>query len=81
MTSHAILDCTLIRTRVKTTATSDYAEELPIFAVGDTKQGVTITLLILNTKTVFPAQAEYSYFSADFRLKVFSRTEFLDYSV
>ena len=31
----------------------------------------TSTLLFLNKNIVFSAQAEYSYFSADFRLKVF----------
>ena len=29
------------------------------------------TLLFLYKNVVFPAQAEYSYFSADFRLKIF----------
>jgi len=29
------------------------------------------TLFFLYKNVVFPAQAEYSYFSADFRLKVF----------
>ena len=29
------------------------------------------TLFFLNKNVVFPAQAEYSYFSADFRLKIF----------
>ena len=29
------------------------------------------TLFFFNKNVVFPAQAEYSYFSADFRLKIF----------
>ena len=29
------------------------------------------TLFLFYKNTVFPAQAEYSYFSADFRLKIF----------
>ena len=32
---------------------------------------VTSTLFFLYKNVVFPAQAEYSYFSADFRLKIY----------
>ena len=30
-----------------------------------------LTLFFIYKNVVFPAQAEYSYFSADFRLKIF----------
>ena len=30
-----------------------------------------VTLFIFNKNVVFPAEAEYSYFSADFRPKIF----------
>ena len=33
---------------------------------------IRYTLFFLNKNVVFPAQAEYSYFSAAFRLKIFS---------
>ena len=32
---------------------------------------IFFTLFFLYKNVVFPAQAEYSYFSADFRLKIF----------
>ena len=32
---------------------------------------ISVITLILNKNVVFPAQAEYSYLSADFRLKIF----------
>ena len=42
--------------------------------VGDNLTEVRVTLkgyTLLYKNTVFPAQAEYSYFSADFRHKIF----------
>ena len=38
------------------------------FSIGCTKWN---TLFFFNKNVVFPAQAEYSYSSADFRLKIF----------
>ena len=35
------------------------------------KSGEQSTLFFFYKNIVFPAQAEYSYFSADFRLKIF----------
>ena len=41
---------------------------------------VILVTLFIYKNIVFPAQAEYSYFSADVRLKIFLWI-FLDYSV
>ena len=45
---------------------SIYADDHQIFASGS-----STTLFFFYKNVVFPAQAEYSYFSADFRLKIF----------
>ena len=35
------------------------------------EKSLSVTLFIFYKNVVFPAQTEYSYFSADFRLKIF----------
>ena len=42
--------------------------------------GISLYLLSFCKNVVFPAQAEYSYFSADFRLKIFLHNAY-DFSV
>ena len=45
----------------------------PIYGcfMGFYANGFLSTLFLFYKNVVFPAQAEYSYFSADFRLKIF----------
>ena len=49
--------------------------------VGDFCLKETPYTLFFYKNVVFPAQAEYSYFSADFRLKIFLYYSYLSYSL
>ena len=50
---------------------SPYMNYLSTSFLKDTADQMLNTTLFFNKNVVFQAQAEYSYFSADFRLKIF----------
>ena len=49
----------------------DLIKALRRISMGLLQRGISYTLFCFYKNVVFPAQAEYSYFSRDFRLKIF----------